>query len=104
MTSNSTDQRRDQATESAKSWDVSEEGPGACPECGHPLEWLVDERGRRGRICRGCAWVALPEVVVVQHTPTTLLRRLFPRSPLVRLMDGLLLFWMEHRPRRERPR
>ncbi|MBI3948741.1 MAG: hypothetical protein HY321_22720 [Armatimonadetes bacterium] len=74
-------------------------GPGRCPECGRPLEWLADERGRQGRICRGCGWVALPEVVVVRHTSGTLLRRLFPESPFVRLMDGLRLLWSGRRPR-----
>ncbi len=65
--------------------------PGACPGCGQALEWLPVDQGRRGRICRACGWVALPEVTVERHTVNTLLRRLFPRSHLAATIDYLLL-------------
>ncbi len=69
----------------------SEEEPGACPQCGKPAKWLPVDHDRRGRICRACGWVCLPETEVVPHTVGSLLRRMFPRSSLIALIDYLRL-------------
>ncbi|HOQ28582.1 MAG TPA: hypothetical protein PLU39_04005 [Armatimonadota bacterium] len=66
-----------------------EELPGECPRCARPTEWLEVDETRRGRICRGCGWVELPQTPVVRHTVASLIRRLLPHSPLVALIDYL---------------
>ena len=70
--------------------------PGPCPRCEHLLEWLAVDPSRRGRICRSCGWVDLPEVPVVRHTVGSLMRRILPDSRLTEVVEYLDL-WVRRR-------
>lgn len=74
-----------------------EQSPGKCPRCGKPAQWLPVDAQRRGRVCPACGWVELPESRVHRHTVFTLLHKLFPNSPLVRMLDGILLLFYARR-------
>lgn len=73
-----------------------EEQPGDCPRCALSAEWLAVDEARRGRVCRSCGWVELPEVPVVRHTVGSLTRRILPDSPLVAVLDYVQL-WRQTR-------
>ncbi|HHX38533.1 MAG TPA: hypothetical protein GX715_01080 [Armatimonadetes bacterium] len=77
-----------------------EELPGECPRCARPTEWLEVDETRRGRICRRCGWVELPQTPVVRHTVASLILRLLPDSPLAALIDYLQL-WRQTRRQRK---
>lgn len=77
------DDRDEQAEEPAD--------PGVCPRCASPAVWIPVDDERRGRGCRSCGWVELPQVVVERHNVNTMLRRMFPRHRFATLIDYLIL-------------
>lgn len=74
-------------TEASK-WAGPQE-PGECPSCRGTAEWLPVDETRRGRICRACGWVELPQPTIQRHTVGSLLRRMFPNSRLIPMIDYL---------------